>query len=129
MVVTSFTPWPLYPWGKSLPVPIVYEVGWAPWPVWTLRSREKFLTLARNQTPAVQPVATLPKLSWLSINNKVKYKIYILIHLALVTHTNSHAKNALSNTKAKLKGFLKSDIVNISMRTNKQETQNLLNIN
>jgi hypothetical protein len=119
----------LHPWGKSPPVPIGYEVGWAPWPVWTLRSREKFLALAGNRTPAVQHVAIPTELSWLSIKNKVKCKTYILIHLALATHTNPHAQNALSNIKANLKGSLQSDIVNISMTTQKQGTQNLLNIN
>ena len=32
--VFSATPRPSYPWERD-PVPIVYEAGWAPWPVWT----------------------------------------------------------------------------------------------
>jgi hypothetical protein len=45
------------PPGKEPPVPIVYEAGWAPEPVWTLRSGEKSLAPAGNQIPAVQLVA------------------------------------------------------------------------
>jgi hypothetical protein len=37
-------------------VPIGYEAGWAPEPIWTLWRGEKSYT-ARNQTQAVQPVA------------------------------------------------------------------------
>jgi hypothetical protein len=36
--------------GKQPPIPIVYEAGWDPEPVWTLWRR-------KNVTPAVQPVA------------------------------------------------------------------------
>jgi len=32
--VVNVTPRPLFTTGKY-PVPIVQEVGWAPWPVWT----------------------------------------------------------------------------------------------
>jgi hypothetical protein len=38
-------------------VPIGYEAGWAPGRVWTPWSIRKFLVPARNQTPAIQPVA------------------------------------------------------------------------
>jgi hypothetical protein len=38
--VVSFTPRPLYPRVKSPPVPIVWEAGWAPEPVWTTWRRE-----------------------------------------------------------------------------------------
>jgi hypothetical protein len=43
--------------GKEHPVPIGYEAGCAPEPVWTLWSREKSLAPAGNRTPAFQPVA------------------------------------------------------------------------
>jgi hypothetical protein len=52
--VVSFTPLPLYPLGKYL---IGMEVGWAPDPVWTLRSREESLAPAGNRTPGDQPLA------------------------------------------------------------------------
>jgi hypothetical protein len=40
------------------PVPIRWEVRWAPGPVWTRRRREKnsFTAPAEKWTPAVQPV-------------------------------------------------------------------------
>jgi hypothetical protein len=41
---------------KELAVPIGYEAGWTPEPVWTLWSAEKSLALDGNQTPADQPV-------------------------------------------------------------------------
>jgi hypothetical protein len=44
------------PPGKEPPVPIGYEAGWAPEPVWMLWRRENFWT-AGNRTRAVQPVA------------------------------------------------------------------------
>jgi hypothetical protein len=34
---------------KEFPVPMKYDGGWAPESVWTLRRRDKPLTLARNQ--------------------------------------------------------------------------------
>jgi hypothetical protein len=40
--------------GKDPPVPIGYKVGWAPKPVWTLWSREKY---AGRRTPAFQPLS------------------------------------------------------------------------
>jgi hypothetical protein len=42
--------------GKVPSILIRYEAGWAPEPVWTLWSREKFLTSAGNRTPVLQPV-------------------------------------------------------------------------
>jgi hypothetical protein len=54
--VVSFTPLPLYLLGNEPPVPIGWEAGWAPEPVYTLWKREKSCT-AGNQTWAVQPVA------------------------------------------------------------------------
>jgi hypothetical protein len=39
--VISFTPRPLYPLGKDLPISIGCEVGWATEPAWTLWSRDK----------------------------------------------------------------------------------------
>jgi hypothetical protein len=44
------------PTGKELPVPIGYETGWAPEPIWTLWNKEKSLASPGNRTPAVQPV-------------------------------------------------------------------------
>jgi hypothetical protein len=38
--VVSFTPLPLYPPEKVLPLPIGLEAGWAPETVWTLLRRE-----------------------------------------------------------------------------------------
>jgi hypothetical protein len=43
--------------GERAPVPIGHKGGWPPEPVWTLWRRDKSLTRAGNQTPAVQPVA------------------------------------------------------------------------
>jgi hypothetical protein len=43
--------------GKEPPVPIRQEAGWAPEPVWTLWSKEKYLSPARNRTLDFQPVA------------------------------------------------------------------------
>jgi hypothetical protein len=43
--------------GKEPTVPIEYEAGWAPEPLWTLWSREKSLATAENRTQSVQPVA------------------------------------------------------------------------
>jgi hypothetical protein len=39
------------------PVPIWYEVGWAPEPFWTRWQREKFSTTAENRTSVVQSLA------------------------------------------------------------------------
>jgi hypothetical protein len=44
------------PSGKEPPVPIRYEIDWAPEPFWTLRTKEKPLIPAGYQTPAVQYV-------------------------------------------------------------------------
>jgi hypothetical protein len=46
------------PPGTELPVPIEYEAGWAPEPVWTRWWREKFPVPAGSQTPIVQPVVS-----------------------------------------------------------------------
>jgi hypothetical protein len=54
--VISFTPRPLYQ-GEEHPVPIGWEAGWAPEPVWTRWRRKKFLAPAGNRNPIVQPVA------------------------------------------------------------------------
>jgi hypothetical protein len=48
---------PALPLGKSPPLPIGYEAGWAPESVWKLWSREKSLAPAGNRNRAVQPVA------------------------------------------------------------------------
>jgi hypothetical protein len=45
------------PQGKIPPVPIGYEAGWTPDPIWTRLRREKFPALAGNRTAIVQPVA------------------------------------------------------------------------
>jgi len=50
MGVVSFTPRPLYPHGKSPPVPFVWEAGWAPVPFWTRRWREKFSAPTGSRT-------------------------------------------------------------------------------
>jgi hypothetical protein len=42
-------------------IPIGYESGWAPEPIWKLRKREKFWP-AGIQTPAIQPIAVLTEL-------------------------------------------------------------------
>jgi hypothetical protein len=46
-----------FPQRKKSPVPIGYEAGWAPEPVWTLKSREKYFASGGNRTPVVQPLA------------------------------------------------------------------------
>jgi hypothetical protein len=47
----GFTPWPLSP------VPIGYETGWAPEPVWLpWRGEESFLTGTRTPTSSVYPL-------------------------------------------------------------------------
>jgi hypothetical protein len=54
--LVSFTPRPCYPQGKSFPVRIRLEVGWAPKPVLTLLwSIGKSLTLAGHRNLAFQP--------------------------------------------------------------------------
>jgi hypothetical protein len=45
--MVSTTPWPLYLGGSGL-APILWEVGWAPGPVWT---SEKNLVPTRNRSP------------------------------------------------------------------------------
>jgi hypothetical protein len=44
--------------GKRPTVPIGWEVGWAPEPVWMHIIKEKISAPARNQTPAVQPIVS-----------------------------------------------------------------------
>jgi hypothetical protein len=55
--VVSFTPRPLYPPRKQPSIPIEQEAGWALDPVWTLWSREEYLSPVGNRTLTVQPVA------------------------------------------------------------------------
>jgi hypothetical protein len=43
--------------GKQPPAPIVQETGWVPEPIWTLWSREKSVTPAKNRIPAVYAIA------------------------------------------------------------------------
>jgi hypothetical protein len=38
------------------PVPVRYEVGWAPDPVWALWRKEKSRASTENLTPVVQPI-------------------------------------------------------------------------
>jgi hypothetical protein len=42
---------------KESPIPIRWDAGWAPDPVWTLWKREKCIALAGNGTPAAQSLA------------------------------------------------------------------------
>jgi hypothetical protein len=42
--------------GKEPPVPVVWEAGWAPEPVWTQRLEEKHSASVGDRTPAVQSV-------------------------------------------------------------------------
>lgn len=51
MWVVSFTLWLLLHLGKELTVPIGWEAGWVPEPLWMFWRREKFMALARNWTP------------------------------------------------------------------------------
>jgi hypothetical protein len=70
--VVSFTPRPLYPRGKNPRVPIRYEAGWAPEPVWTIwRSENSCPHRYSNSDPSVvHPVSSLytdwaiPALEW-----------------------------------------------------------------
>jgi hypothetical protein len=55
--------------GESPPVPIGYEVVWAPELVWTLCRREKSLALTEIRTPAVQPVTSSNGSMYLLIKN------------------------------------------------------------
>jgi hypothetical protein len=50
----------LYKHGKAVPLPIEYEAGWAPEPVWTLWRRESSHTTSQelNQSVVIiQPIA------------------------------------------------------------------------
>jgi len=49
--------------GKEPLVPIGYEAGWIPEPVWIRCRREKFPAPAGSGTPIVQPIPT--ELPWL----------------------------------------------------------------
>jgi len=49
--VVTFMPKPLYLRGKSLWYPMTRRLGWAPWLFLILQRREKFLALAKIQTP------------------------------------------------------------------------------
>jgi hypothetical protein len=49
--VVNFRPLPLNSNGKSPPVPIGWEAGWAPEPVWTRWLRENFAAPAGTWTP------------------------------------------------------------------------------
>jgi hypothetical protein len=44
------------PPGKGRPVPIGYEAGWAPEPVWTRGPEEQSSVPIGDRTPIVQPV-------------------------------------------------------------------------
>jgi hypothetical protein len=56
-------------------VPIGWEAGWDPEPVWTLWRKEKSLPPAGNQTPAVQLVAIPTKLNRFQFNLTTLFKI------------------------------------------------------
>lgn len=54
--------------GKWSPVPTRLEAEWEVDPVWTLRSRDKFVATAGNQTQAAQPVAITTELLGFIVN-------------------------------------------------------------
>jgi hypothetical protein len=58
--VVRFTPWPLYPRGKSPRYPLDRRLGWSPEPVWTKWRIEHFWPYRdSNSDPSVvQPVAS-----------------------------------------------------------------------
>jgi hypothetical protein len=77
---SRFTP------GKKPLVSIGREAAWAPKQVWTLWNREKSLTSAGNQTPAVQPCSrSLYRLSYLG-------SLYILVDFVLELKTEMNPK-------------------------------------
>jgi hypothetical protein len=47
---------------ETVTVPIRVEAGWDPEPVQAQKSEEKYLALAGNRTPTVQPIAMLSEL-------------------------------------------------------------------
>jgi hypothetical protein len=49
--------------GRELPFPVVEETWWAPEPVWTLWSREKFLPAIEPRSSSPYPVALPTELS------------------------------------------------------------------
>jgi hypothetical protein len=70
-----YTPASLPP-EKEPVVPIGYEAGWAPEPVWTLWSRRKSLAPAKNRTPVV-PAAISTELSRLLIFITIIYLLFV----------------------------------------------------
>jgi hypothetical protein len=78
-LVVNFTPRPLYPRGKSSPVPIGYVVGWTSEPIWTILEKRKFLTLPGLELRSPYSKATsclvtqeLPNILW---NTKVQHRV------------------------------------------------------
>jgi hypothetical protein len=51
--LARFTSRATLPPGKEPPVPVGYEAGWAPEPVWTRHRREKFPAPVGNRTPII----------------------------------------------------------------------------
>jgi hypothetical protein len=88
--VVSFTLRPLYPPGKEALVPIGYEVGWTPEPVWTIW--RKFLTLSGLELrPLRRPARSqslcrlrYPGLYLLTMVKTCKCKTFTSIKLATV---------------------------------------------
>jgi hypothetical protein len=81
------------PRGKSPPVPIVQEAGWAPEQVWTQRLEEEILCLCRGSNPG-RPVTVLTEVRNLQKQRRFllcstpncSFHSYIYVHLHIL-HT------------------------------------------
>jgi hypothetical protein len=104
--VVSFRHRPFYLRGKSPPVPIWQEAGWAPEPVWTRRRRENYsfrYQESNSGRPSRNPAIILIQLRRISISILLRYlrgciqKFPDWVDNEIYAYNNKHSLR--SNTK------------------------------
>jgi hypothetical protein len=115
--VDSFTPQPLYPWGKLPLVPTGQEAGWNLEPAWMLQNREKSCH-CWELNPGIQPIAhhytdwCIPALCVC-----VCVCVCMRVHMPMHKHTHSFLSWPSKNNRKLLRFSWTISHVNVELKT------------